>query len=194
MAARRVAASDMARAIESAMAKAKWPDRWLMTDERMGDGLFPALEGVPTGGGVVFRHHDDPDRTKLAQEVAGIARARGLLMCVSHDVGLARNVGAQLVHNPASPTGDLPLSLAVHTLIQADEANSRSAALAFVSPLFSTRSHPGSLPLSRDEAARIVAQLDCPAIALGGVDAQNYATIESLGFSGWAGIDAWLRT
>src|SRR5439155_26981070 len=33
------------------------PRLWLMTDERQGDGLWAALERMPRGAGVVFRHY-----------------------------------------------------------------------------------------------------------------------------------------
>ena len=37
-----------------------WPREWLMTDERMGDRLWEAIDGMPPGSGVVFRHYADP--------------------------------------------------------------------------------------------------------------------------------------
>ena len=174
------------------MAKAKWPDRWLMTDERMGEQLWPALERLPPGAGIVLRHHRHPDRAKLAEGIASIAERRALVLAIARDVDLARTIGAPLVHNPSSPAGALAISLSVHSLAEADTANAAGATLAFVSPLFATRSHAGAAPLSRGGAAEILERLKCPGIALGGVNARNYPEIEDLGFSGWAGIDAWL--
>ncbi|MDF7774149.1 thiamine phosphate synthase, partial [Sphingomonas sp. AOB5] len=58
------------------------PARWLMTDPRMGDGLWAALERLPRGSGVVFRHYDAPDRAALLRRVALVARRRGLVLVV----------------------------------------------------------------------------------------------------------------
>jgi thiamine-phosphate pyrophosphorylase len=33
------------------------PAIWLMSDQSMGDALWRAIERVPSGGGVVLRHH-----------------------------------------------------------------------------------------------------------------------------------------
>jgi thiamine-phosphate pyrophosphorylase len=59
-----------------------------------------------------------------------------------------------------------------------------------VSPVHSTRSHPGQAPLGPAKALRIARAAGVPAIALGGMDAHKFARLE--GFHGWAGIDAWL--
>jgi thiamine-phosphate pyrophosphorylase len=177
------------------MDEAKWPGTWLVTDERMGeDGLWMAIERLPQGSGLLFRHYAAAERDRLAQRVAEVAHERGLVLCIAGDVRLAQRLGAALVHGPASPPGTLPVSYSVHSLEEADAANRAGAALAFVSPMFATRSHPGRTALSDEEARRIVDRLHCPAIALGGVDERNYAAIKGLGFEGWAGIDAWLRT
>ena len=58
------------------------PQRWLMTDERMGDSLWAALERLPRGSGVVFRHYglSPAERRALFAHVARVARRRGLLL------------------------------------------------------------------------------------------------------------------
>jgi thiamine-phosphate pyrophosphorylase len=184
----------MVSAIGSGMAKAKWPTVWMVTDERMGEALWPALERLPRGSGILFRHYDAPDRHALAMRLAELAMRDGHALAVAGDVVLARAAGASLVHKPDGPAGALPLSLSVHSVAEAEEANRQHAALAFVSPLFATRSHPGQEPIDHREARRIVTRLRSPAIALGGMDAQRFDDLKGLGFHGWAGIDAWLRT
>ena len=92
-----------------------WPTRWLMTDERIGDGLVRAIGRLPTGGGVVFRHHATlPDeRAALAGQVAALCAERGLVLAVAADVALARAVGAALVHNPLGDSAELAVSYAL---------------------------------------------------------------------------------
>ena len=61
------------------------PRLWLMTDERQGDGLWRALERLPRGAGIVFRHYRLPrgERRRLFERVRRIARVRGLTLIVA---------------------------------------------------------------------------------------------------------------
>lgn len=174
-----------------------WPRLWLMTDERMGERLWAAIDRLPIGdGGVVVRHYGLPPeaRTALAERVAATCRRRGLMLGVAKDAALARAAGAELLHHPESNPDRLPFSRPVHSLAEAELARTEGASLVFVSPIHATRSHPDAKPLSRDMAKKIVRAAGCPAIALGGMDARNFLRAEKDGFYGWAAIDAWIRT
>ena len=62
----------MAPAIGSAMPRRQpLPRLWLMTDERQGEGLWAALERLPKGAGVVFRHYGlrPSERRKLFERI-----------------------------------------------------------------------------------------------------------------------------
>lgn len=173
----------------------EWPRQWLMTDERMGDRLWTAIDRLePKIGGVVFRHYasDPGTRAVLARRVADICRRRALVLAIARDEQLARALGAELVHNPAERPFDLPFSRSVHSLEQAEAARVEGAALVFVSPVHPTRSHPGEKPLGKPLALRIARAAGTPAIALGGMDARKFAGLKRDGFYGWAAIDAWL--
>lgn len=161
---------------------------WLMTDERLGDALFEAIARVPRGGGVVFRHDRAPDREALAQQVAMACRANGLALAVAGDAALAKAVGASFVHRPTGEP-EMPFTLPVHDEREARAAAERGAALAFVSPVFPTQSHPGAPSLGVEEATRLARLCGCPAIALGGMNAARFASLGDA-FSGWAGIGA----
>ena len=171
-----------------------WPREWLMTDERLGERLWEAIERMPSGGGVIFRHYAMPkiERAELARQVAERCRRRGLTLGMAGDIGLASDVSAQLVHNPAGDSGRLPFSRSAHSLEEAKAACDSGASLIFLSPLFATRSHPGTAALSRQDAAAIVAQCPAPVIALGGMSRTRFESLRRDGFYGWAGIDAWL--
>jgi thiamine-phosphate pyrophosphorylase len=43
-------------------------------------------------------------------------------------------------------------------------------------------------------AAALLRLAKSPVIALGGMGERRFRRIQRLGFSGWAGIDAWIRT
>ena len=171
-----------------------WPREWLMTDERISDRLWEAMDRLPAGGGVVFRHYAIPtaERMALAIRVAEICGGRGLTLSIAHDIDLAEQLGARLVHNPASRPACLPFSRSAHSFQEAKAVCGSGASLIFLSPLFPTRSHPGAAPLSREAGLAIVAECPVPVIALGGMSRARFEEIRSDGFYGWAGIDAWL--
>ena len=173
----------------------EWPRQWLMTDERLGNRLWEAIERLPPGSGIVFRHYamEQAERASLAAVVAHLSRTRGLTLAVAHDEELASSLEADLVHNPAQGATDRPFSRSVHSLDEAKGARITGAALVFVSPVFVTRSHLGHTPLGIDLAKQIAGVGGAPAIALGGMNEGNFALLKSEGFHGWAGIDAWLR-
>ena len=162
------------------------PTIWLMTDERLGERLWDAIAGVPEGGGVVLRHHRG-DRV-LAERVAGACAARGLVLAVAGDVALARAVGAAMVHNPLGEAGGMLVSRSVHD--EGEAAAARFSDLLFVSPIFSTASHPASKGIGIERGLKLARLAGVRAIALGGMDARRGDDAIKAGFHGWAGISA----
>src|SRR5687767_3473081 len=73
-------------AIGTAMpARQPLPRAWLVTDERQGERLLPAVERLPFGSGVLFRHHGFPEaeRHALFLEIRTIARRRAHLLLLA---------------------------------------------------------------------------------------------------------------
>ena len=171
-----------------------WPREWLMTDERIGDRLWEAIDALPAGAGIVFRHYATPveERARLAQQVAQLCRARGLVLAIAQDLFLADSLDAALVHNPVGDPSDLPVSRSAHSLDEAQSALAGGASLIFLAPIYPTRSHPGRPPLTPAAARQIIDVCGVPVIALGGMNRARFAEREMDGFYGWAGIDAWL--
>ena len=170
-----------------------------MTDERIGDRLWEAIDRLPAGdGGIVFRHYklENSQRALLGSKIAAVAEARGLALAIAGSASLAEQLGATLAHNP-DESSRLPLSLPVHNEADADRTRTIGAALAFISPVFGTRSHPGSSTLGHERAASLARQLGCPAILLGGMNAARFEALEQAYpnlFHGFAGIDCWLTS
>ncbi len=79
----------------------------------------------------------------------------------------------------------------VHSVAQARRARQAGAAAVFVSPVFATRSHPGTEHLGERRARAIGRVAGVPLIALGGMDERRFRKLS--GFHGYAAIDAWLR-
>ena len=174
-----------------------WPRQWLMTDERIGEQVWEAIDRLPPGnGGIVFRHYslNGEERAALGARIAKVAAERQLVLAVAGSTLLADQLGASLLHNPDGP-GNCPISCSVHHSGEAARANEVGAALAFVSPVHGTRSHPGAPSLGAAQAAMLARELNCPAIALGGMNEARFDELEQAYpglFYGFAGIDCWL--
>ena len=81
----------------------EWPRTWLMTDERLGDRLWSAIDRLPEGAGIVFRHYslNRNARAELAVRVSSICRERAFTLAIAADADLALAVGANMIHKPA---------------------------------------------------------------------------------------------
>jgi thiamine-phosphate pyrophosphorylase len=112
------------------------------------------------------------ERAALLSKLRRIARRRGLL--IADEVAGA--------------------SARVHDLAELRRASLRRTRMLFLSPMFATRSHPGWKPLPRMKAAAMISLAPMPVLALGGMNERRFRRVERLGFQGWAGIDAWIRT
>ncbi|WP_419827023.1 thiamine phosphate synthase [Sphingomonas sp.] len=172
------------------------PRLWLMTDERMGDGLWRALERLPRGAGVVFRHYGLPtvDRRHLFAEVRAVARRRRLVLLLGGTPREAIGWRADGSHGRSRhrwSARPLLRSAPCHGRRALIAARRDGVALRFVSPLHATRSHPGALPLGRVRTGLAIIGERRGLIALGGMTARRFAAARELGFQGWAAIDAW---
>lgn len=164
------------------------PRRWLMTDERMGDGLWDALARLPRGSGVVFRHYSLPmrERRALFERVRAVARRRRLVVVVggprisSHGVIARHGRGHGMLTAP------------IHSRREVAAAVRTGAQLLFVSPVYGTRSHPGARALGRVGLGLMIRGIGVPVVALGGMDERRWRSLYPLRIHGWAGIDGWL--
>lgn len=166
------------------------PRLWLMTDERQGDGLWDALDRLPAGAGIVFRHYSLPvkDRRRLFELVRAIARRRRLVLLLAGSPRLAAAWGADGSHGRYPEATSRP----VHRRSEIRAAGRAGAQLIFVSPAFPTRSHPGKRSLGPVRFALMVRNALTPVIALGGMDALRWRRV-ARSAHGWAAIDAWSR-
>lgn len=174
------------------------PRLWLLTDERQGDALWPALRTLPHGSGVIFRHYnlDASARHEMFGEIRRIARSRRLTLLLSGTRQQARRWRADGYYAaPRQPAGqNLIYAATAHDLHEIRRAERSGADLLLLSPLFATRSHPGAYSLGTLRFAALVQTTRLPVIALGGVKARHKRRIAATGAYGWAGIDAFIRS
>ena len=161
------------------------PRLWLMTDERQGGALWEALERLPKGSGLVFRHYrlSPKERRELFERVRRVARRRRLLLLAG-----GSGIRADGVHGGR---GKGLRSASAHDLRELKAAERSGAGLVFLSPAFPTRSHPDRRALGPVRFGMISRHARVPVIALGGVDARKARRLPHI--YGWAGIDAWSR-
>ncbi|HYD38821.1 MAG TPA: thiamine phosphate synthase, partial [Allosphingosinicella sp.] len=116
------------------------PRLWLFTDERQGEALWEALERLPKGSGVVFRHYGlaRGERRKLFDRVRRMAKRRRLLLLAA-----GKELRGDGVHGARRGS----FSASVHSLGELKTAERSGAKLIFLSPAFPTRSHPGTSTL-----------------------------------------------
>lgn len=173
--------------------RARLPALWLMTDERLGDGLLPAIAALPRGSGVVFRHYglEPAARSALLARVAAAARRHGHLLAVARP---PRGFRVRALHLPAHvrrlpPARPRLLTAAVHSMRERARAGAFGADLLFVSPVFATVSHPGARPLGPHGLARLAARAPAPVIALGGMTRARFRALRAaLGIHGFAAV------
>lgn len=165
------------------------PRLWMLTDERQGDALIPAVRRLPRGAGIVFRHYSLPhaDRRKLFGRIRRLARARDLFLSLAGPETLALRWRADAFHGREGRRRQLLRTMSAHSLREMREAERSGADLLFLSPVFATQSHPGARTFGATRFNLLLAATQVPVVALGGVDRRK---AEALRGYGWAAIDA----
>jgi len=171
------------------------PDVWLFTDERLGglhadDLLWRAIDSLPRGGGIVFRHHGlvPAARRTLALAVSRAARAKGLVLVLADPpAGVARHGVHNARHRGPGARGLGTAS--AHTARELHAAFRNGADVAFLSPVFATRSHPGAPTLGPLRFGLLARAARGPVVPLGGMNPRNAGRLNARRF---AAIDHWV--
>jgi thiamine-phosphate pyrophosphorylase len=170
------------------------PTCWLMTDQRLGGLMIPiAARILPPRSAIIMRPHalSPTELAKMSGALRRVARARRHLFLWGGrhmSPGYAgRHCRRGSSHGPAAF-----VSRPVHSVREALIAQRRGADAVLISPVFLTRTHQQAEPIGRRRFAQLAALANTPAIALGGMDAKRFRTMQRSGAIGWAAIDAWL--
>jgi thiamine-phosphate pyrophosphorylase len=173
-----------------------WPPLLVMTDHTAQGPAVDILGALPPGTILCLRDYEMPDRHIYAAALATRCHAAGIRLLVGGDFRLAHAVRAWGVHVPeglwrrsrrqvlkARQQG-LIVTTSVHSELAARRVESAGPARAdavMVSPVFTTRSHPGAQTLGPVKLACILTTLgNMPAYALGGMHTGTIARLSPL--------------
>ena len=168
-----------------------FPQIWLLSDERNDAQIESTLARLPRGSGFIYRHYHLAPEERVARWFAllRIARARGHVAVLADSALTALEWGADGIYGPPrslTPRRDLLLLATAHSLREIGEANRFGADAVLLSPVFPTRSHPGTPTLGPVRFRLLGAHAQVPVIALGGMDKCRARGID---MPHWAAID-----
>ena len=157
---------------------------WLLSDARNDANLEEALRALPQRSGFIYRHYHLPDGQRRARfdTLAHVARAHGHALAVSRGEGW----GEEFVYGSDPPIVDTPWLAATHDAAQMDQAIRLGAVALFLSPVFTTRSHPAAQTLGIHGFHVLAQRSPLPVIALGGMNATR---ARELNWPRWGAID-----
>jgi thiamine-phosphate pyrophosphorylase len=173
------------------------PVLWLFTDARRLPDPLPAVQRLPRGlSGVVLRDDALPGRRELGQRIAAVCRARRMAFAVAGDWRLAVALHAGLHMRGGRRPACVPrylqcLTSSAHGVADLVRARRSGAALAFLSPVAASASHPGAPSLGPVRWGLMARKLG-GAAALGGLDGRIVARLPR-GFCRAAGAIGALR-
>lgn len=179
---------------QSPLAPDIWPDIWLVSDARNDAALETALARLPRGSGLVLRHYHLPSAERRARfaVLKRVARRFGHRIVLSGSAREARQWGADGAYGAADRLVRGPATLrlvTVHSLRELAHAHRARAAMAVLSPVFATRSHPGDKTLGPTRFRLLAARSKVPVIALGGMTPHRARTLPA---RKWAAIQAFI--
>lgn len=193
--------ADAARLAKPAFARSgrRLPPALFLTDPRRTPDPATIASRLPSGWGVIYRHFGAKDRQAVAHQLARICRRRRLVLLISADQKLAREVGADGVHWPEARLRRLRPrhpgwieTASAHSragLARAAEAGVDAALLSSVFASASPSAPAATGPLRFNALA---ASAPLPVYALGGMRPRNAARAMTHA-AGWAAIDACLE-
>ena len=171
------------------------PFLWIVTDEQRAPDPTKIIEKFPKNQniGIIFRHYKSKYRRDIAEELSKLCRLRNYLFFVAEDLNLATKVNASGVHlprwsKPKRINRRFLTSTTLHSKNEIRNVISSKPSIVFVSPVYSTKSHPEKPPLGPIRAALLAKQIQFGSlsIALGGITLYDAKRLRSLGFFGIA--------
>lgn len=175
------------------------PRLLFFTDPERTPDPAAVAQQLPRGAGVVFRAFGQGG----ADELAAVCKARGLVLLIGADEGMAAASGAHGLHLPERTAASAPrirarrpgwiVTVAAHSPRAVMTAARLGADAVVVSTAFDSRSASATRPLGPLRLAVIARASRVPVYALGGVDMKNARRLSATGVYGIAAIDGVTR-
>ena len=154
---------------------------------------------LPRGAGIVFRAFGAPDASDRGAGLVALVRARGLVLLVGADAGLAGRIGAQGVHLPErlafrarrlkSARPGWLITAAAHSVRAGRAALALGVDAVVVSPVFPSNSASAGRPLGPVRLALMIRAIRGPAYGLGGVNNKTARRLKDAGLVGLAAVE-----
>ena len=151
---------------------------------------------LPKGSAIVYRSFGAPESEVMARRLLSIAKARGLILLIGQDAGLARKVGAHGVHLPERLAHlAQPLKRAQPHWLVTSAAHSRAAArrarsdAVVISVAFASNSPSTGRVLGPIRLAARVRLASRPAYGLGGISNTTAGRLMNTGLIGLAAVE-----
>lgn len=184
------------------------PSSILCTDRTRISDFEKTINSLPKNSAILIREYDldKKNREIFTQKISALARGKDLKILVGKDITLAKKIKADGIH--FSDFDKLPLqflqqkkfnkkfifSFACHNIKSLKKAHQIKADIAFISPIFPTKSHLKTKSLGLKSLAKISLKTKTttyfhPEVyALGGINSKNITSVRKLGISGFAAI------
>jgi thiamine-phosphate pyrophosphorylase len=154
---------------------------------------------LPRGAAIVFRAFGAADAEARGRRLRAIARARGLILLVGADAGLATRLGADGLHLPerlahrarrlkAAHPGWI-VTAAAHSARAARRGLAAGADAVVVSTVFASRSASAGRPMGPVRLALLVRGVNGAVYGLGGIDNKKARLLKDTGLAGVAAVD-----
>ncbi|MBT3764464.1 MAG: thiamine phosphate synthase [Rhodospirillales bacterium] len=171
-----------------------------MTDAERTPDPVTAINRLPEGAGVIFRHYGVPNRKEIARTLVPVCRHRRITLLIAEDWRLAAEINADGVHLPEHivPTwrgggnkigrNNFMVTAAAHSQRSLWNAARAGVDAVLVSPVFPTVSHPENRPLGITQFSNMCRISPVPVYALGGITQDKLTRLQNSGCVGVAGI------
>ncbi|MCH2038555.1 MAG: thiamine phosphate synthase [Rickettsiales bacterium] len=176
------------------------PSLIYMTDGLRYDNTAAFYKSLPQNTMVIIREYDHPEKDQSISNIVTLCRTFRLSFSIAANWQLALRLRAHAVHIPEYMKQQIPfiaqkirpsmvMTASAHSIKQIHQNNQADCDASLFSPVFTTNSHPGAQPLSRNNLMRVKnAASNHHIYALGGINEANIASLKHRGFSGIAGI------
>lgn len=178
--------------------KADLPNLILITDSRRfpRDRFIEVIDAALSGGvDTVLVREKQMDSARLlafASQLRELTNRHQAKLIVHTQADIAKAIHADGVHLSSIEMNQIPvirewlkrdeitLSTSCHNEIELQFAHRFAADFVFLSPVFTTRSHPDEEPLGITRFRELAAASPLPVIALGGINSANRQQLEGL--------------